>query len=152
MIYLSALLIGVVAGLRAMTAPAVASWAARLGWLRLEGTPLAWMGMAVTPWIWSVLAVAELVNDQLPKTPSRKAPPAFIARIVMGALSGACVGASAGMLAVGLLLGAIGAVIGTLGGYEVRKRLAAAFGRDLPAALIEDAIAIALALLAVRGR
>src|SRR4051812_29228713 len=116
MIYLSALLIGVVAGLRAMTAPAVTSWAARLGWLRLEGTPLAWMGMAVTPWIWSVLAIAELVNDQLPKTPSRKTPPAFIARIVMGALSGACVGASAGMLAAGGVGGAGGGGVGRPGG------------------------------------
>ena len=33
MIYLLALLIGVVAGLRAMTAPAAVSWAAYLGWL-----------------------------------------------------------------------------------------------------------------------
>ncbi|WP_425993766.1 hypothetical protein [Caulobacter sp. DWR1-3-2b1] len=33
--YLLALLIGVVAGLRAMTAPAAISWAAHLGWLPL---------------------------------------------------------------------------------------------------------------------
>ena len=40
-IYVLAFLIGVVAGLRAMTAPAAVSWAARLGWLNLQGTPLA---------------------------------------------------------------------------------------------------------------
>ncbi|HEY1434389.1 MAG TPA: DUF4126 domain-containing protein, partial [Thermoanaerobaculia bacterium] len=39
-----AFLIGVVAGLRVMTAPAAVSWAARLGWLHLEGTPLAFLG------------------------------------------------------------------------------------------------------------
>jgi uncharacterized membrane protein len=149
MIYVSALVIGVVAGLRAMTAPAVVSWAARCGWLSLQGTPLAWMGAPVTPWIWTVAALGEIVNDKLPKTGSRKAPAPFIARIVLGALSGAAVGASAGMLAIGLVLGAVGAVIGTLGGYEFRSRLSRAFGRDLPAALIEDAAAIALALLAV---
>ena len=152
MIYLAALLIGVVAGLRAMTAPAVASWAARLGWLNVQGTPVGWMGAAVTPWIFTIAALAELVADKLPKTGSRKAPGPFGARIVTGALAGATVGASAGMLAVGLVLGALGAVIGTLGGYQVRARLARAFGRDLPAALIEDAIAIVLALLVVRGR
>ncbi|HEX4439571.1 MAG TPA: DUF4126 domain-containing protein [Thermoanaerobaculia bacterium] len=149
MIYVSALLIGVVAGLRTMTAPAITSWAARCGWLNVQGTPMAWMGAAVTPWIFTVLALAELVGDQLPKAGSRKAPGPFIARIVMGALCGAAVGASAGMLAIGAVLGAIGAVIGTLGGFEFRARLARAFGRDLPAALIEDAVAISLALLAV---
>ncbi|HEY2798317.1 MAG TPA: DUF4126 domain-containing protein [Thermoanaerobaculia bacterium] len=149
MMYAGAFLIGVVAGLRAMTAPAVASWAARVGWLNLQGTPLAWLGAAVTPWIFTAAALGELVNDKLPKTGSRKAPPAFLARIVTGALSGAAVGASGGALAAGLVLGALGAVAGTLGGYELRVRLARAIGRDLPAALIEDAIAIVLAFVSV---
>jgi uncharacterized membrane protein len=152
MIYLGAILIGVVAGMRSMMAPAVTSWAARLGWIHLAGTPLAWMGAAVTPWIFTVLAIAELVADKLPRAGSRKAPGPFIARIVSGALCGAAVGASAGMLAVGLLLGAVGAVIGTLGGYEFRARLARAFGRDLPAALLEDLVALALAHLVYLGR
>ena len=150
MLYLLAFLIGLVAGLRAMTAPAAVSWAARLGWLNLEGTPLAFLGAAVTPWIFTVAAIGELVNDKLPKTGSRKAPPAFIARIVMGALCGAAVGASAHALAAGLVLGALGAVAGTLGGYELRARLARAAGKDLPIALLEDAIAIALAFWIVR--
>ena len=37
------LLIGVVAGLRAMTAPAAVAWAAHLGWLPVAGTPVAFM-------------------------------------------------------------------------------------------------------------
>jgi len=152
MIYLGAILIGVVAGMRSMMAPAVTSWAARLGWIHLAGTPLAWMGAAVTPWIFTVLAIAELVADKLPRAGSRKAPGPFIARILSGALCGAAVGASAGMLVVGLLLGAVGAVIGTLGGYEFRARLARAFGRDLPAALLEDLVALALAHLVFLGR
>jgi uncharacterized membrane protein len=150
MLYLLAFLIGAVAGLRAMTAPAVVSWAARLGWINLQGTPLAFLGAAVTPWIFTVAAIGELVNDKLPKTGSRKAPPAFIARIVMGALCGAAVGTSGHALAAGLVLGAVGAVAGTLGGYELRARLARAAGKDLPIALLEDAIAIALALWVVR--
>jgi uncharacterized membrane protein len=43
-------------------------------------------------------------------------------------------------------------VIGTLGGHALRARLAAAFGRDRPAAFIEDAVAIGGALLAVLAR
>jgi uncharacterized membrane protein len=145
--YVLAFLIGVVAGLRALTPLAAVSWAARLGWLHLENTWLAFLGFAATPYIVSVLAIGELINDKLPKTPSRKSPPGFIARIVTGALCGGAVGASQSMI-VGLTAGALGAVAGTLGGYEFRSRLVRAIGgKDLPIALLEDAIAIVAAFL-----
>ena len=144
-----AFLIGVVSGLRALTAPAAVSWAARLGFLKLEGTPLAFMGYVATPYIFSLLAIGELINDKLPKTPSRKVPPQFIARVLMGALSGAALGAGSGALVLGLVCGAIGAVAGTLGGASARGALSRAFGNDLPAALIEDMVAILLALFVV---
>jgi uncharacterized membrane protein len=149
-IYVLAFLIGVIAGLRAMTAPAAVSWAARLGWLHLENTWLAFLGYAATPYILSVLAVGELINDKLPKTPSRKAPPGFIARIVTGALCGAALAAADGALIAGLLAGVLGAIAGTLGGYEFRARLVRAIGgKDLPIALLEDAIAVGGAFLIV---
>jgi uncharacterized membrane protein len=141
--YLLAFLIGVVTGLRSMTAPAAVSWAARLGWLHLEDTPLAFLGFAATPYILSVFALGELIADKLPKTPSRKAPVPFAARIAMGALCGAAVGAPAQFPIGGALAGALGGVAGTLGGYEFRSRLVKATGgKDLPIALLEDAIAI----------
>jgi len=148
-IYLLALLIGIVAGLRTMTAPAAVSWAAYLGWLPLQNTPLAFLGYVAVPYVFTLLAIGELIADQLPKTPSRKVPMQFGARIVSGALCGAAIGAAAGTLAGGLVAGVIGAVIGTLGGAEARARLARAFGRDMPAALIEDAVAIVGAYLIV---
>ena len=142
-LYVLAFLIGVVAGLSSMTAPAVVSWAARLGWLPLENTWLAFLGSAITPYILSVLAVAELINDKLPKTPSRKTPVPFAARVVVGALCGAALGAPGQALIGGLLAGVLGAVAGTLGGYEARTRLVKALGgKDLPIALLEDAIAL----------
>jgi uncharacterized membrane protein len=146
---LLAFLIGVVAGLRAMTAPAAVSWAAHLGWLDLRGTWLAFLGGAWTPWILSLLALVELVTDQLPTTPSRTVPVQFGARIVSGALAGAAIGAPRGAIACGLVAGIVGAIVGTLGGRAVRARLAAAFGNDRPAAFIEDAAAIGGALLIV---
>ena len=150
MLYVLAFLIGIAAGLRALTPAALVCWAARLGWLKLQGTPLAFLGHAVTPWIFTIAAIGELINDKLPRTPSRKVPPQFIARIVMGALCGAAIGATAGALAGGLIVGAIGAVAGTLGGAEVRGRLVrASGGKDLPIALLEDAIAIALSFWVV---
>ena len=146
-VLLLALLIGIIAGLRAMTAPAAVSWAARLGWLNLAPTSLAFLGYAFTPWIFTALALGELVTDQLPTTPSRKVPVQFGTRILVGGLCGAAIGAANGQLVVGLFGGAIGAVIGTLGGAAVRGRLAASFGQDRPAALIEDAVAIGGAFL-----
>ena len=142
-VYVLAFLIGVVAGLRSMTAPAVVSWAARLGWLHLEGSPLAFLGAAVTPYILSVLAIGELINDKLPKTPSRKAPVPFAARVVMGALCGAALGVPSQALIGGIVAGVVGAVAGTMGGYEARTRLVKATGgKDLPIALIEDVVAV----------
>jgi uncharacterized membrane protein len=149
-IYVLAFLIGVIAGLRALTAPAVVSWAARLGWLHVENTWLAFLGFAATPYIISVLAIGELIADKLPNTPSRKAPPGFIARIVTGGLSGAALGASGGSWIAGLAAGVIGAIAGTFGGYEFRARLVKATGgKDLPIALLEDLIAIGGAFLIV---
>ena len=149
-IYALAFLIGVVAGLRALTPLAAASWAARWGWLHLENTWLAFLGFAATPYIVSALAIGELITDKMPKTPSRKAPPGFITRIVTGALCGAAVAAASQSLIGGLVAGAIGAVAGTLGGYEFRSRLVRATGgRDLPIALLEDVIAVGGAFLIV---
>lgn len=149
MLYLLALLIGVVAGLRAMMAPAAVAWGAHLGWLPVAGTWAGFMGYWIAVAIFSVLALVELVTDQLPSTPSRKVPQQFGARLVTGALSGAVIGATGGATVVGLIAGAIGAAIGTYGGAAARARLAAAFGRDLPAALVEDVVAIVAALLIV---
>ena len=149
MLYGLALLAGILAGSRALTAPAAVSWAARLGSLNLDGSWLAFMGYAWTPWIFTLLAIVELVTDQLPSTPSRKVPMQLGARIVSGALSGATIGVSGGSWIVGLIAGVIGAVIGTYGGTEIRSRMAESFGRDRPAAFIEDAGAIILGLIIV---
>jgi uncharacterized membrane protein len=144
-----AFVIGVIAGLRALMAPTIVSWGAGLGWFSLAGSSLNFMSFAVTRYILSFLALGELVNDKLPKTPSRKVPPQFIARIVTGAFSGAVLGASHDSLVGGLVAGAIGAVAGTLGGSAVRTALAKLAGKDLPVAFLEDLVAIFGALFIV---
>ena len=142
-IYVVALLLGVIAGLRSMTAPAAVSWAAYLGWIKLEGTWFAFLGFRFTPYLLTFMAIGEFIGDKLPFTPSRKALFPFAGRIGSGALCGAAVGAGSGNWLFAALAGAIGAVIGTLGGYELRTKLVKAFGgRDLPIALIEDLIAV----------
>lgn len=148
-IFLLSFFIGVVAGLRAMMAPAVASWSVHWGVVTPAASWLAFMGYRFTPWVFSALAVAELITDQLPSTPSRKAPVQFGTRVLMGGLAGATIGAGAGSWVTGAVLGAIGAVAGTVGGAAARARLAAIFGKDRPAALIEDAVAIIASALII---
>lgn len=138
-----ALLIGFVAGLRALTPPAVVAWGALFGWLPVEGTWAEWVGHPITVAVLSVLLVVELVTDQLPKTPSRTVPPQFIARLVTGAFAGAVIGAGSHHTFLGIGAGVLGAVLGTLAGYQARSRLVSRTGRDLPIALTEDVIAVA---------
>ncbi len=147
-ILLFAFLIGVVSGLRAMVAPAAVSWAARAGVLKLTGA-LAFLGYLWTPFLFTAFALGELINDKLPKTPSRTVPPQFIGRVLSGVLVGAALGNTAQLTLLGLLAGVLGAVAGTLGGAWLRAAMGKIFGRDLPAALTEDAVAILLGLLTV---
>jgi uncharacterized membrane protein len=146
-----AFLIGVVAGLRSLTAPAVVAWAAHLNWINLQSTPLSFMGSTAVVAIFTVLAVGELVADQLPSTPSRLKAPGLTARIVLGGVSGAALALAGGQsLAVGAVLGAIGGVVGAFAGYKARTGLVAALKtKDLPIALLEDAVAIAAGLCIV---
>jgi uncharacterized membrane protein len=149
----SAFFIGAIAGLRTMTAPAFVAWAARLGRLRLEGTLLSFLGLPVTAWVFTALALGELVADKLPRTPARTRPGPFIARIVSGVMSGGAITAgSGGSLATGAVLGAVGAVVGTLAGYNARVRLVPALKVPDPViALVEDLVAVGGALLIVAG-
>jgi len=143
--------IGFTAGLRALTPPAVVAWAAYLGWLNLENTPLAFMGSIIAVAIFSLLAVLELIGDVRPSTGKRTAPVPLIARILMGGLCGACLcAASHQSLTVGAVLGAVGAVIGAFAGYGIRRKLVSALNvKDLFIALLEDLVTIGLAFFLV---
>ena len=139
-----ALGIGVIAGLRALTAPATVSWAAYLHWIQLGGSHLSFMSSIIAVAILTLAAIAEIVNDKLPKTPPRTAPPSLVIRILMGAFAGATLsGGLGGSVWIGALAGAVGAVVGTFGGYDVRTGVVKALhSPDFVIALVEDAIAI----------
>ena len=138
-----AFLIGVFTGLRSLTPTAITAWATHLRWLRLPQF-LAWLGSIPSVAIFTLLAVAELVADKLPKTPSRTAPIGLSARILLGAFCGVCIASAGGQgVAVGAILGIIGAVVGTYGGYQVRTRLVKALGTpDFVIAVLEDLVTI----------
>jgi uncharacterized membrane protein len=150
MTLLLAFLIGLFAGLRSLTAPAATAWAAHLGWLKLE-RPLSLIGSLPAVVIFTLLAVVELIADKLPKTPNRTSFVPLTARILMGALTGACVAVGGAQSAIaGAVLGAVGGVVGAFGGYQARARLVKALGTpDIYVALLEDIVAIAGSLWVV---
>ncbi len=138
-----ALLIGIVAGLRALTPPAVVAWGAALGWLPLEGTWAEWVGHPITVTVLTIFLLVELVTDQLPSTPARTVTPQFAARLLTGAFAGAVIGAGFHHTFACIGGGIVGAVLGTLGGYRARKSLVERNGGHyLPVALTEDVIAV----------
>jgi uncharacterized membrane protein len=151
MILCLAFAIGVIAGLRTFTAPAVVCWAAHLGWINLHGSHLAFLGSIITAVLVTLLAIFELVNDKLPTTANRTTPGPLGARIVLGALSGAALAIAGGQGALfGAILAIVGAVIGTFGGYQVRHQIVTQLKvKDIVVALTEDLIAIGGGLLIV---
>jgi uncharacterized membrane protein len=148
-LYVIALVIGIVAGLRAFVAPAALSWLAYTNPSYVLGTWASFMSSAWTAGIFSILVIVEFVTDQLPKTPSRKVPMQFIPRLLSGGFCGAVLGAASGNTVGCAVIGVVGAAIGTFGGFEFRSRLAKLFGgKDRPAAIIEDLAALVIAFAA----
>jgi uncharacterized membrane protein len=148
---LLAFAVGVVTGLRSITAPAVVAWAAHCGWLNLAGSPLSFIGSTIAVVILTLGALGEFVADKLPRTPSRTTALPLIFRIVVGGFTGACVAVAGGAsMTTGIVLGAIGAIVGAFGGYYARTRVVKALRvRDLMIAIPEDLLAIGLGLLVV---
>jgi uncharacterized membrane protein len=124
---------GFVAGLRSLTAPAVA--------LASTDSPLT---LPV-----SILAAGELVADKLPITPSRLEQPGLGVRICSGAYC-AFVLADAfdGDIGCGLANGILGALTGAWAGYNIRKKIDESTPvPDVLLGLIEDALAVSAAFL-----
>lgn len=133
MIYIAALLLGFVSGLRTFTSIAVV----------LLSRGGVWGIVA------AVAAVGEYVADVMPWIPPRTKLPSIVVR----PLSGAFVGYLFSVMhdangLIGAVGGVIGALAGTFGGYAARLWLIERIG-NIPAALAEDVIAILIALLIV---
>jgi uncharacterized membrane protein len=150
-IFAFALGIGFTAGLRSLTPPAVVAWGAHLGWLNLNNSPLAFMGSIIAVIIFSLLALFELFVDLQPSTQKRTAPVPLIARILTGALCGACICAATNQsLIIGAILGGVGGIMGAFAGYETRKKLVVALNiKDIFIAVLEDLITIGFACFLV---
>jgi uncharacterized membrane protein len=144
-------LLGVVTGMRTMTAMAVLCWFAYKGDLSLDDTWASWAAKLGTAILFTVLALGEYFVDKLPKTPNRTAPALLLSRVVVGGLVGAIVAAGLdGSEFEGVILAVGGALIGAFGGFLIRRELVLRTGgKDWPVALAEDASALLGAVLAM---
>jgi uncharacterized membrane protein len=146
-------LIGCVAGLRSLMAPAVVCAASYVGWIHLYGTSLRLLTYRSVMIVFLFLAILELIVDKLPNTPARIAPVGLIARMVTGALSGAAlaVGSQTGVSGlVGAALGVIGGIVGAYAGYYIRRGLVTQMKLpDFVVAVVEDLLTISGGLFVV---
>ncbi len=145
--YLKAFQIGVIAGMRAMTAPALLSRKlVRTIPTKEPQKPIHYLAQPPVSIGLAVLAGAELIGDKVPHGPNRTSPPQFIARITSGATCGAFLSEVEGEQApIGAVLGGLGAVAGTLLFFNLRRWLDHDLGLpDAVGALTEDALAIGL--------
>lgn len=115
--------LGLLAGMRATSAPTVVSHVlSKHPSRQLAKSPLRFMqsgGMALGM---KVLAIGELVGDKLPKTPNRTSTTGVIGRCLSGSLAGATIYKASGNNALtGALLGSIVALGSTFGSYYLRK-------------------------------
>lgn len=141
--HVSALAIGIgaVAGLRPMTAYAVIALALERRWIRPGNSPLVKIISASASKRITELAMAELIADKLPFTPSRLKAVPLASRVVSGAICGAAIhNARKRTLATGALVGGLAAIVAAVAGYQARRKLS----RELPdfaVALLEDGLA-----------
>ena len=111
-LYLRAVGIGVVAGMRTASAPAFTShYFAGHPSLFLEASPLKGLGRTTTTTVLKFMAGGELIADKLPFVPNRTDPAPLGARIVSGGVCGAAVFLADGEKAeIGAALGVVSAV------------------------------------------
>jgi uncharacterized membrane protein len=145
---LQAIVIGVIAGMRSMSAPALVSH-------RLAGSQSPVLAasnfriLAAPPiaTLLKVFAVGELIVDKLPFTPDRIAAGPLFGRIASGALSGAAFYTAQGRGArTGAILGGLGALGGAYAFYWLRRWLGKQWRLPDPLlGLAEDGLVIAAA-------
>lgn len=140
-------LLGGCSGLRAFTPIAALCWFAYRNVIHFSG----WRNFTaslIAVIIFTIFALGEIVNDKLPKTPSRLVPPQQIARMTTAGFVGLVVAQPLLLSPIlAIVAGAIGAAVGTYSGWFVRSRTVAALKcPDLPIALVEDAVAIGLSI------
>lgn len=143
--------IGIVAGLRSMTAPAVVALAMNQRRLVPPSGKLGALKGNRAASILAAMALGELIVDKLPGVPNRTSPAALTVRVATGAFAAAVLSASRERsVLLGAIAGGLGAVAGSFLGFNARKRIVEnTRAKDPVVAVVEDAIAVGSGLLLV---
>jgi uncharacterized membrane protein len=141
-VFAGAALLGALAGVRSMAAPAAVAQLSRKGALAGLPGPLAFVAGSRFLTAASVLAVSELVADKLPFTPNRTAAGPLLGRALIGGASGAVIcSAKRRSVLAGALIGATAAVGAAYGAYELRRQTVRRLRvPDMVVGLAEDAL------------
>src|SRR5471030_1608714 len=145
--------LGVLAGMRSASAPAVAGQLlSRHPSKTLADSPLKFMQSGLIANILTISAVGELVVDKLPGTGNRTMPMGVAARCLSGALAGAGIYKSANKnLLTGALIGGAAAVGSTFGSFLLRRSVVKASRLADPwVGAIEDALVIGTGAAIIR--
>jgi uncharacterized membrane protein len=149
--YVGAALIGVVAGLRSTMPLALLAWekGSQPG---NAGTLSHLLDIPVVKVATGLAAVGEVIADKMPSIPGRLNQGPFMARLVSGALAGMFITSQARRSpALGAVLGAAGAGLGSYTGYSYRIVLPATTHiADFLWAVVEDITAFSLGSYAVQ--
>ncbi len=144
-------LLGTVTGLRTFTPLAVLCWYAYSGALQLQFGWDLWIARLSVAIVVTILALCELVADKQPWMLDRIIAPSVIFKVLLGGFIGAVVADGLnGPTLEGIILGVLGVLVGTYGGYLVRKELVQQLRcKDWKVALAEDALALVCAIFAL---
>ena len=138
-------MLGGIAGMRTMAAPAILSRSVVEGRVAsLENTPFAALGSRRVSTALRALEIGELIVDKLPIVPSRTSPPPLLGRAASGALVGAAMFASGGRRTVmGGALGAVSAMVMAYAAERLRMQIIQRLGvPNAVAGLLEDGIVL----------
>jgi uncharacterized membrane protein len=143
--YLQSICMGIIAGMRSMSAPAlVSNYLADKQSFEIENSAFRFLASQKTANVLTVLAIGEIIADKLPLVPDRISPVPLIGRGISGAICGAalCI-AEDERPEIGVLTGLTGAIISTYGFYYLRHKLSEDAGiPDLLLGLAEDALVV----------
>lgn len=136
--------LGMIAGMRSMSAPALAAAYLREHQTADTNTLFRWLAIPAVSNLLKVMAAGELAADKLPEIPARTMLPSLVGRAVSGALSAAAVSHAHGeSQRSAAALGAVAAVAATFGAYYLRKEIVETFEIPDPlVALAEDTIVL----------
>lgn len=151
LMYAQAIGLGAVAGMRAMSAPALLSYAATTGQNEgLSKTPLASQNVSKTL---GLLAVGEMIADKLPAIPDRTSTSSLAARAASGAFAGAAIfNSEKKSVGIGAAVGALAAVASAFAAFQVRRKAGKELNVPDPVvALVEDALVVSAGFAILRA-